>query len=67
MSKVILSCAVTRASQIPSMSPYLPITPHGIAREAISVAEVGAGSVHLHAQNPTTGEPPKRPIRRALP
>ena len=55
--KVILSCAVTGAIHVPSMSPYLPITPAQIAQEAIAAAEAGAGSVHLHARNPKTGEP----------
>lgn len=55
--KVIISCAVTGAIHIPSMSPYLPITPEQIAREAIAAAEAGASSVHLHARDPNTGEP----------
>ncbi len=55
--KVIISCAVTGAIHIPSMSPYLPITPKQIAREAIAAAEAGAGSVHIHARDPKTGEP----------
>jgi len=55
--KVIISCAVTGSIHIPSMSPYLPITPAQIAQEAIGAFEAGAGSVHLHARNPKTGEP----------
>jgi uncharacterized protein (DUF849 family) len=55
--KVILSCAVTGSIHVPSMSPYLPITPAQIAQEAITAREAGAGSVHLHARNPKTGEP----------
>ncbi len=55
--KVIISCAVTGAIHIPSMSPYLPITPEQITREAITAAEAGAGSVHIHARDPQTGEP----------
>ncbi len=55
--KVIISCAVTGAIHIPSMSPYLPITPEEIAHEAITAAEAGAGSVHVHARDPQTGEP----------
>ena len=55
--KVIISCAVTGAIHIPSMSPYLPITPGQIAREAIASAEAGASSVHVHARDPKTGEP----------
>jgi len=55
--KVIISCAITGAIHIPSMTPYLPITPKQIAREAIGAAKSGAGSVHLHARDPKTGEP----------
>jgi uncharacterized protein (DUF849 family) len=55
--KVIISCAVTGAIHIPSMSPYLPITPEQIAQEAIAAAKAGASSVHLHARDPETGEP----------
>jgi len=55
--KVIISCAVTGAIHIPSMSPYLPITQGQIAREAIASAEAGASSVHIHARDPETGEP----------
>src|SRR5271157_3126067 len=55
--KVIISCAVTGAIHVPSMSPYLPITPAQIGQEAIDACEAGAGSVHLHARNPKTGEP----------
>jgi len=55
--KVIISCAVTGSIHVPSMSPYLPITPAQIGREAIDAREAGAGSVHLHARNPKTGEP----------
>ena len=55
--KVIINCAVTGSIHIPSMTPYLPITPDQIAREAISAGEVGASTVHLHARDPKTGEP----------
>jgi uncharacterized protein (DUF849 family) len=57
IDKVILSCAVTGSIHVPSMSPYLPITPAQISQEAIDACEAGAGSVHLHARNPKTGEP----------
>ena len=54
--KVIINCAVTGAIHVPSMSPYLPITPEQIARGAIDAAAAGAATVHLHARNPKTGE-----------
>jgi uncharacterized protein (DUF849 family) len=55
--KVIISCAVTGSIHIPSLSPYLPITPEQIARDAIASCEAGAASVHLHARDPKTGAP----------
>ena len=54
---VIINCAVTGAIHVPSMSPYLPITPEQIANEAVAAAEAGAATVHLHARDPKTGEP----------
>jgi len=57
MDKVIISCAVTGSIHIPSLSPYLPITPEQIAKEAIASREAGAASVHLHARDPRTGAP----------
>ena len=55
--KVIINCAVTGAIHIPTLSPYLPITPEQIAREAIASAEAGAATVHLHARDPKNGQP----------
>ena len=55
--KVILSCAVTGAIHVPTMSPYLPVTPNEIADEAIAAADAGASIVHIHVRNPETGEP----------
>jgi uncharacterized protein (DUF849 family) len=39
------------------MSPYLPITPEQIAREAIAAAQAGAAILHLHARDPKDGRP----------
>ena len=55
--KVIINCAVTGSIHVPSLSPYLPITPKQIAQEAIAAAKAGASTVHLHARDPKTGEP----------
>jgi uncharacterized protein (DUF849 family) len=60
-NKVIITCAVTGAIHTPSMSPHLPVTPQEIAEAAIGAAEAGAAIVHLHARNPTTGQPDQRP------
>ena len=61
MKKVIISCAVTGSVHTPSMSPYLPITPDQIARDAIDAAEAGAAILHLHARDPETGKPTADP------
>jgi len=55
--KVIVSCAVTGSIHIPSVTPYLPITPEDIAASAISAAEAGAAILHLHARDPGDGHP----------
>jgi len=60
-NKVIISCAITGSVHTPSMSPYLPITPDDIAREAVAAAEAGAAVVHLHARDPKNGKPTPDP------
>ena len=59
--KVIISCAVTGAIHMPSMSPHLPVTPDAIAAEALAAVEAGAAIVHLHARNPETGQSDQTP------
>jgi uncharacterized protein (DUF849 family) len=59
--RVIVSCAVTGAIHVPSMTPHLPITPQQIARSAIEAAEAGAAIVHLHARDPDSGRPSHDP------
>ena len=59
--KVIITCAVTGSIHTPSMTPYLPVTPDEIAREAVAAAEAGAAILHLHARNPETGQPDQTP------
>ncbi|MDF0488867.1 3-keto-5-aminohexanoate cleavage protein [Sphingomonas sp. H39-1-10] len=61
--KVIITCAVTGSIHTPTMSPYLPITPEEIAREAVAAAEAGAAMIHLHARDPETGKPDQTPER----
>jgi len=46
---------------VPSLSPYLPITPEQIAEQAVAAAEAGAATVHLHARDPETGRPDMSP------
>ena len=61
MGKVIITCAVTGSIHTPTMSPYLPITPDDIAKEAIAAAEAGASILHLHARDPIDGRPTPDP------
>jgi 3,5-dioxohexanoate:acetyl-CoA acetone transferase len=59
--KAIVSCAVTGAIHVPSLTPHLPITPEQIAEQAIGAAEAGAAILHLHARHPETGRPTPDP------
>src|SRR5579863_7234815 len=56
-NKVIVTCAVTGSIHTPTMSPYLPLTPGDIARQAIDAAQAGASILHLHARDPADGHP----------
>jgi uncharacterized protein (DUF849 family) len=56
-NKVILTAAITGSVHIPSMSPYLPITPEAIVAQSVEAARAGAAVVHLHGRDPKTGEP----------
>jgi len=55
--KVIITCAVTGSIHTPTMSPYIPITPDEVAKDAIAAAEAGASILHLHARDPKDGRP----------
>lgn len=57
LPKLIITCAVTGADTYPSLTPYLPITPDQIAKEAYRAYNAGAAVVHVHARNPRTGKP----------
>lgn len=59
--KVIITCAVTGAAHVPSMSEYLPITPAEIKAQAIEAAQAGAAILHLHARDPRDGRPTPSP------
>ena len=60
-TKVIVSCAVTGAIHVPSLSPFLPITPDEIAASAVGASRAGAAILHLHARDPLTGRPSPDP------
>src|SRR3954454_4413343 len=59
--KAFISCAVTGAIHVPSLTPHLPITPDQIAEQAIGAAAAGAAILHLHARHPETGRPTPAP------
>ena len=59
--KVIITCAVTGSIHTPTMSPYLPLTPDEVAKQAIEAAEAGAAILHLHARDPKDGRPTPDP------
>jgi uncharacterized protein (DUF849 family) len=57
MAKVVVTAALTGGGSIPTMSPYLPITPQQLADEAVRACEAGAAIAHVHVRDPETGEP----------
>lgn len=57
MEKLIITSAITGASTMPSLTPYLPITPEEIADSSIEAWQAGASIVHIHARDPETGKP----------
>lgn len=67
--KVIITCAITGSIHTPTMSPHLPITPEQIAESAVGAANAGAAILHLHARDPSNGQPTPDPdvYRQFLP
>lgn len=57
MPKAIVTAAVTGSINLPTMSPYLPITPEQIADHVIGAYEAGAAVAHIHVRDPKTGQP----------
>jgi uncharacterized protein (DUF849 family) len=57
MKKVIITAALTGNIHVPSMSPYLPVTPEQLIDEAVRCENAGAAVVHIHARNPEDGKP----------
>src|SRR5438552_15381620 len=60
-SKVVITWPVPGSIHTPTMSPYLPLTPDEVARDAIAAAEAGAAILHLHARDPKDGRPTPDP------
>ncbi|MEV6631822.1 3-keto-5-aminohexanoate cleavage protein [Actinoplanes sp. NPDC051470] len=50
--KVIITTAVTGSVNVPSQSPYLPLTVDEVATAAIEAVAAGSAIVHLHARHP---------------
>lgn len=50
--KVIITTAVTGSVNVPSQSPYLPLSSEQIAEAALGAVEAGSAIVHLHARHP---------------
>src|SRR6201997_5594588 len=59
--KVVITCAVRGSIHTPTMSPYLPLPPDEVARDAVAAAEAGAAILHLHARDPKDGRPTPDP------
>jgi uncharacterized protein (DUF849 family) len=57
MDKLIITAAITGAATVPSLTPYLPLTPEQIADSALEAADAGAAIVHIHARRPEDGFP----------
>lgn len=58
--KTIITAAITGGIHIPTMSPYLPITPDQIVEECVAAHAAGAAIVHIHVRDPETGQPVPR-------
>ncbi|MFG1922549.1 3-keto-5-aminohexanoate cleavage protein [Cryptosporangium sp. NPDC048952] len=51
-SKVIITTAVTGSVNVPSQSPYLPLSSSEVVEAAVESVEAGSAIVHLHARHP---------------
>lgn len=58
--KVIITTAVTGSVNVPSQSPYLPLSGEQVAEAALEAIEAGSAIVHLHARHPD-GRPAFQP------
>ena len=50
--KVIITTAITGSVNVPSQSPYLPLSADEVADAALEAIEAGSAVVHLHAREP---------------
>ena len=58
---VIITCAVTGASDTAELNPAVPVTPKQIADACIEAAGAGAAIVHIHVRDPETGKGSRDP------
>jgi uncharacterized protein (DUF849 family) len=50
--RVIITTAVTGSVNVPSQSPYLPLSADQVVEDALAAIEAGSAIVHLHARHP---------------
>ena len=50
--KVIITTAITGSVNVPSQSPYLPLSAEQVSQAALEAIEAGSAIVHLHARQP---------------
>jgi uncharacterized protein (DUF849 family) len=50
--KVVISTAVTGSVNVPSQSPYLPLSAEEVVASALEAAAAGSAIIHLHARHP---------------
>lgn len=50
--KVVITTAVTGSVNVPSQSPYLPLSADKVVASALEAIEAGSAVVHLHARHP---------------
>ncbi|WP_448811022.1 3-keto-5-aminohexanoate cleavage protein [Agromyces bauzanensis] len=50
--KVIITTAVTGSVNVPSQSPYLPLSAEQVVDAAVEAVEAGSAVIHVHARHP---------------
>ena len=60
-TEIIVTCAVTGASDTVGRHPAIPVTPRQIADAAVEAAKAGATVVHCHVRDPDTGKGSRDP------
>ncbi len=60
--EVVVTCAVTGASDTTKLSSHIPVTPKEIADAVIEAAVAGAAIAHVHVRDPKTGKGSRDPV-----